>query len=369
MNPLDVSFTAHLAKIALPAGLALDHPLMLLALPLALLPLCVSVLAGGGVPSSALVPPDAVSRAMAVALRLAGALAIVAILLGLAGLHRRAERVSRVGTGAHLVLLLDRSSSMDNNFAGRAPSGDQESKSAAAKRLLTAFVQRRPLDRIGVAAFSTSPMSVLPLTDHHAAVEGAIAAIDRPGLAFTDVGRGLALALSSFADDTSEASRAVVLVSDGAGLIDRRVQDALRDGVARTPVHIYWLFLRSRGAAGIFEKPPQGEDTPQAHPERHLHLFLESLGVPYRAFEAGDPQAVEQAIDEIDRQETRPIVYEETVPRRDLARAAFAFAGLCVAGLLVAKLAERRLDRRTPETVREKRASRVARPVEARRAA
>ncbi|MEZ0212138.1 MAG: vWA domain-containing protein, partial [Xanthobacteraceae bacterium] len=262
-----------------------------------------------------------------------------------AGLHWREQSVERQGTGAHLVLLLDRSSSMDNNFADRAPTGEEESKSVAAKRLLVDFIARRPHDRIGVTAFSTSPMPVLPLTDHHDVVRAAISAIDRPGLAFTDVGRGLALALSTFAEDVDDSSRAVLLVSDGAGLIDRRVQEALRSAVAGTPVRLYWLFLRSRGARGIFDQPPPGEDTPQANPERHLHLFLQSLGVPYRAFEATSPRAVEQAIAEIDRQETRPILYLERVPRRDLHRQAFALATIAVALLVAAKLAERPLAR------------------------
>lgn len=319
-----------------------DHPLVLALMVLALLPFFATPFIRRGIPSAALVPADPLSRAVAIALRLAGCLAILAVVLGLAGLHRHEQSVEREGTGAHLVLLFDRSSSMDNSFADRAPTGDQESKSAAAKRLLAEFVARRPHDRIGVAAFSTSPMPVLPLTDHHEVVDAAIDAIDRPGLAFTDVGRGLALAFSYFANDTDETSRAVLLVSDGAALIDRRVQDALRDAAARTPVHLYWLFLRSRGSPGIFEVSP-GEDTPQANPERHLHLFLQGLGLPYRAFEATSPQAVADAIAEIDRQETRPIRYVERVPRRDLARPAFAVAAIAVALLLAAKLAERRL--------------------------
>lgn len=322
-----------------------DQPLVLVLLFLSALPLLATPLRRAGLPALALAPPDGLSRVFGIMLRLAGFAAICALVLGLAGLHRREQSIAREGTGAHLVLLLDRSSSMDNSFADRAPTGDQESKSAAAKRLLAEFVARRPHDRIGIAAFSTSPMPVLPLTDHHEAVVAAIDAIDRPGLAFTDVGRGLALALSYFADDTADASRAVLLVSDGAALVDRRVQDALRDAVARTPVHLYWLFLRSRGARGIFEPPPAGEDTPQANPERHLHLFFQSLGVPYRAFEATSPQAVGEAIAEIDRQETRPIRYLERVPRQDFARTAFATAGIMVALLLAAKLAERRLAR------------------------
>ena len=324
-------------------GWGVDHPAVLALLVLALLPLVASAFRRRGIASTRLVPDDPLSRAVGAGLRLAGAVAIVALVLGLAGLHRREQSVEREGTGAHLVLLLDRSSSMDNSFADRAPTGDQESKSAAAKRLLAEFVARRPHDRIAVAAFSTSPMPVLPLTDHHEVVDAAIDAIDRPGLAFTDVGRGLALAFSYFADDTDESSRAVLLVSDGAALIDRRVQEALRDAAARTPVHLYWLFLRSRGSQGIYDVPASGDDSAQANPERHLHLFLQSLGVPYRAFEATSPQAVAQAITEIDRQETRPIRYVERIPRRDLVRPAFLVATLATALLLAAKLAERQL--------------------------
>ncbi len=324
-------------------GWGVDHPAVLALLVLALLPLLATPFRRRGIASAGLVPDDPLSRLVGAGLRFAGMLAMVALVLGLAGLHRREQSVEREGTGAHLVLLLDRSSSMDNSFAGRAPTGDQESKSAAAKRLLAEFVARRPHDRIAVAAFSTSPMPVLPLTDHHEAVDAAIDAIDRPGLAFTDVGRGLALAFSYFADDTDEASRAVLLVSDGAALIDRRVQEALRDAAARTPVHLYWLFLRTRGAQGIHDVPATGSDSAQANPERHLHLFLQSLGVPYRAFEATSPEAVAQAITEIDRQETRPIRYAERIPRRDLARPAFLVAAIAVALLLAAKLAERQL--------------------------
>ncbi|WP_428030217.1 VWA domain-containing protein [Ancylobacter sp.] len=328
---------------ALTGDWGVDRPLVLWLLLLALLPLAASAFRRRGIPSTRLIPPDTLSRVVAVGLRLTGAVAMAALVLGIAGVHRREQSVEREGTGAHLVLLLDRSSSMDNSFADRAPTGDQESKSSAAKRLLAEFVARRPHDRIAVAAFSTSPMPVLPLTDHHGVVDAAIDAIDRPGLAFTDVGRGLALAFSYFADDTAEASRAVLLVSDGAALIDRRVQDALRDAAARTPVHLYWLFLRSRGSKGIYDVPPSGEDTAQSNPERHLHLFLQSLGVPYRAFEATSPQAVAEAITEIDRQETRPIRYVERIPRRDLAHPTFVLAGLAVALLLAAKLAERQL--------------------------
>lgn len=322
-----------------------DHPLLLWLLGLCLLPFLAGPFRGARVPALAMVPRDGLSTALSLALKGLAALAMAGLVLGLAGLHLKAQTIARTGSGAHLVLLIDRSASMDNTFANRQPEKGEESKSAAAKRLLTDFLARRPRDRIAVTAFSTSPMPVLPLTDHHAAVEAAVAAMDRPGLALTDVGRGLALALSAFqGDDDGEASRAVLLVSDGAAVIDPRVQAALRDMLKQHPVRLYWLFLRTAGAPGLFDKPENpGDDTPQVLPERHLNLFLASLGVPYRAFQAESPQAVEEAIAEIDRQESGVVTYLERIPRRDLSRVCYGAAAVMLALLFGAKLAERDL--------------------------
>lgn len=325
-------------------GLGFDHPLFLLLLPLALLPFLASPLRLSPVPSAEVVPEDPLSAAIGWTLAILGALAIALVVLGLAGLHRRDQTVERRGTGANIVLLLDRSSSMDSTFANRSPEGKEESKSVASRRLLTDFAARRPADRVAVAAFSTAPMPIVPMTDHHEAVRAAIAAIDRPGLAHTDVGRGLALAFSMFDDSSSETSRALVLVSDGAAVIDRRVQDALRDAASKDPVQLYWLFLRTQGSKGIADRPPPGEpDIPQVYPERHLDIFLKSLGLPYRSFEAKSAADVSAAIRQIDELEQRPTIFKETIPRQDLDWLCYLLAAIASALLLGAKLAERRL--------------------------
>lgn len=322
-----------------------DHPWLLLLLALAALPFLASPLRLSAVPSSDVVPEDALSFALGFALSAIGALAILGLALGLSGLHRRDQILEKRGAGANIVLLLDRSSSMDSTFANRSPEGREESKSVAARRLLTDFASRRPADRIAVAAFSTAPMPIVPMTDHHEAVRAAIAAIDRPGLAHTDVGRGLSLAFSMFDDASSETSRALVLVSDGAAVIDRRVQDALRDAARRDPVRLYWLFLRTQGSKGIYDKPPPGEpDMPQTYPERHLDIFLKSLGLPYRAFEAKSAADVSAAIKEIDQLEQRPTIYKETIPRQDLDWLCYLVSALALLLLGGAKLLERRLD-------------------------
>lgn len=324
--------------------MSVAHPLALVLLLLVALPFVARGRRAMPYPGLAELPADGLSRCATAVLTLLAASAFAAAALGVAGIGLPGRTVARIGTGTDLVILIDRSSSMDHSFAGNAAAGGEESKSAAAKRLLGAFVARRPNDRVGVAAFSTAPMFVVPLTDHHAAVQAAIGAIDRPGLSYTDVGRGLALALDMAAAGGGAGGRAILLVSDGAAVIDRKVQERLRAAFAREPVNLYWLFLRSKGAPGIADGPREGvPDTPQALPERHLDKFLASLGVPYRAFEAESPEAVAQAIAVIDELESRPIGISERLPRTDLSTPAYLVASAAAAFLALAKLAERSL--------------------------
>lgn len=322
------------------------NPIALYLLPLALVPLFSHALAEQAFPSFEGIEADRLSQWAALALRLAGVAAIAGLIIGIAGVAWRQRTVERFGHGSHIVLLIDRSSSMDETFAGRQPSGAEESKSGAAKRLLRQFVERRAHDQFGVAVFSTAPIEVAPITDSKDTVLAAIDAIDRPALAYTDVGRGLAMALSITDEDKSQASRAIVLVSDGAAVIARRVQDALRTEFARRPLHLYWLYLRTKGTNGIFEPPRPGvEDTAQVLPERHLNKFFESLHIPYKAFEAESPSAVEAAIAEIGRLEQRPILYTERIPQYDLSRWAYGIALFALLMLLAAKALERPLSR------------------------
>ena len=235
-----------------------SNPIALYLLPLALLPLFLGVQRQEAYPSLAGFEPDALSVAIAWGLRIAGVAAIAGLILGIAGIALRERSVERFGQGAHIVLLIDRSASMNDTFAGRQPSGAEESKSSAAKRLIKDFIVEREHDRFGVAAFSTAPMHVVPITDRKDIVLQAIDAIDRPGLAFTDVGRGLGMGLSMIQEDVLQGSRAIVLVSDGVAVIGRRVQEALLAEFARRPVNLYFLYLRTEGANSMFAEPERG---------------------------------------------------------------------------------------------------------------
>jgi len=320
-----------------------DRPELLLLVPAAIAPLVKSALRAVAIPSLDCVPEDGVSRLVDAFLKVLGVVAFLASLVGAAGPFLPGDEVERVAEGAEIVMLIDRSGSMNETFAGRNPSGAEESKAAAAKRILKTFVDRRRRDVVGIAAFSTSPMLVTPLSDHAEATKAAIDAMDRPGLDYTNIARGLAMALSMFRASDADVSRAILLISDGAGVIDPKIQDDLRADFRKTRVSLYWLFLRTEGSGGIYDAPDGDDESPQAAPERHLDLYFKSLGAPYRAFEAEGPRATEEALQQIDRLERRPMRYFEKLPRRDLGESFFAAALGATALLLVAKSAEARL--------------------------
>ena len=329
------------------AGFGAALPGVLWLLPLALIPLAASGRRRAAIPSLSAAPEDPLSRWIGRTLTLAGILALAGLIVALAGPYRTGTRITRVGIGAQVSMLIDRSGSMNETFAGRQPSGAEESKAAASRRLLAGFVGARSHDLFAVTAFSTAPMLVMPMTDRHDAVRAAIAAIDRPGLDYTNVARGLALALAQFGPEGS-GSRVLLFISDGAAVIDPRVQDTLRAAFAKLHPNLYWLFLRTKGAPSIQDRPA-GDDTPQAAPERHLDLFFRSLGVPYRAFEAEGAVAVAEAIAQIEALERDPIPYTEVQPRRDLAGIGYALAGFGIALLVLGTLAEADLSgRRKP---------------------
>jgi len=313
-----------------------SEPGWLLSLPVAVLPWLFSPLRRADVAWDVLLPPDPWSLALTRAVPLAGSLALAALILALAGPGVPERVVDKIGRGAHLVLLLDRSQSMDNTFAGRAPGGDEISKGGAAARLLGEFLERRPHDWIGVAGFSTGALYQCPLTGRRSANQAAVATVALPGLAYTHVAKGLALALDFFVDQPLSGSRAIVLVSDGAAVIDPKTQQMLRTAFKRHQVRLYWIFLRGAGSPGIHDAPADpAEDNPHARPEYYLHRFFQTLGVAYQAFEAENPEGLRRAIAAIDRLEKRPFHYREVRAGRDLS-APFYWAALAGALLLLA---------------------------------
>ncbi len=326
-------------------NLAVDYPWVLFALVLTLLPLFNNGVSQSAYPSVQILPEDGLSTFLAILIKVIAIAAITCLLLALAGLNRKEQSRERIGFGAHIVLLLDRSKSMDYTFAGKAPDGRDESKSTAAKRLLIKFIKKRDHDRIGVAGYSTSPLFFMPLTENKQATLAAVAATDLPALAYTNISKGLAMALSFFKQQGSQTgSRIIVLVSDGAAVIDPDSEVKIRRWMKQFNIRLYWIFMRSQNSPGLYQKPENPrDDNAGAMPERHLHLFFNSLNIPYKAYQAENPDAVQKAINDINKLEKMPLHYVEKIPKQELSTQCYLWATFFISLLLAFKFVEARL--------------------------
>ncbi|WP_198245675.1 vWA domain-containing protein [methane-oxidizing endosymbiont of Gigantopelta aegis] len=325
-------------------NLAVDHPWVLLALLMALFPLWNNGVSQSDYPSIDILPQDALSTGISVLIKLLAVAAMTSLILALAGLNRGEQYRERIGYGAHIVLLLDRSKSMDYTYAGKAPDGREESKASAAKRLLSEFIKRRQQDRIGVAGYSTSALFMMPLTENKQAVLAAVSATDLSALAYTNISKGLAMGLSYFQQQREQTgSRIILLVSDGAAVIDPDSEANIRRWVKQLNIRLYWIFMRSENSPGLYEKPEDSrDDNAGAMPERYLHLFFSSLGIPYKAYQAENLDAVQQAINDINKLENRPLHYVEKIPKQDLSTQCYLLATVFIALLWGFKLIEAR---------------------------
>jgi mxaC protein len=322
------------------------NPNILWLLLLAPIPFIVPALRRAPFPSLDGIPGDALSSFIGFVIKAAAALAIATGVIALARPYRLAETVKLLATGAHVVILMDRSLSMDFTMDDDEVGAGKESKTQIAARMLTDFVNRSPHDQFGVVAFSSAPVYVLPISGHRDAVKAALKALQRPGIEGTNVGLGLQLALNMIGHDPQATSPAILFASDGeyggAGFFQLDLQDALRKIFQREHAHLYWLFLRAhKGNEDVFSPPPKGqEDSPHTKPERHMDLFFKTLGVTYRVFWADSPHAIQDAVAEIDRLETRPVTYDEQIPRVDVTPIFYGIAAFACFLLVLAKILE-----------------------------
>ncbi|HEY4067391.1 MAG TPA: vWA domain-containing protein [Burkholderiaceae bacterium] len=339
-----------------------DEPLWLLLLPLALLPLFTRVRGALANTWAASQAPDRASQVLQGLLRAAAVIALAGVVLSLAGPYRPEYSVERVGRGAEIVLVLDRSRSMDQSFGGgRNPAvrgtgpetleyysrlranEARETKGSVARRVLSEFVAKRPDDRFGMIVFSTLPLRLLEFTQKSEAIQAAISAgnIGR-GLSETNIALAVETALGYFENRPYTGSRIVMLVSDGGDRIDPAARERIAQLARKTRAAIDWIYIRSAMSPGLLPDQTEPPENADAVPEYFLHRYFLSLGIPYRAYEAGTPQALQQAVDDVNRLENLPITYQDTIPRRDLSGwgYAIAFAGVLV--LLAANLLELR---------------------------
>ena len=324
--------------------MAFSNPWLLWFLPLAILPLLLQRAHAKHYSWVDMLPADPLSDLVGLMLKIFAVLTLVVIIVGLAAPHTHEQKVERIGVGAQIALVLDRSASMDDPFSGTTDATGNttvgETKSVAAARLITNFVKSRQQDMFGMITFSNSAMYVLPLSENKKAIIAAVQATGGNALFQTNIGSGLTSGAGLFDKIPDSGSRALILVSDGAGRMDAGTQQKIKDWFDRFHISLYWIVLRQPGGLSIFDTkyvPPENAALPA---EIELNEFFKTLKSPFKAYEAEDPKSLQLAMNDINNREKKPIKYLEKIPGRDYSDACFIIAALMIALLLGVKYLE-----------------------------
>ncbi|EUJ09725.1 VWA domain protein [Methylophilaceae bacterium 11] len=294
------------------------NPWAFALLPIALLPFWLKGHQGKMYTWLEMLPEDLLSDRLNLAVKVITALLLVTIVIALASPRGHDEKIQRTGKGAQTVMVIDRSVSMDHPFAGDSSGNAAEIKSDAARRIITQFIDSRPVDMMGVVGFTNSALYGIKITTNRDAIHAAILAATSPSLNQTNIGAGLTEAVGLFDKIQSSGSRAIILLSDGAGKLSPRVKFLLSERLKSRGLSIYWIMLREPGEPSIFTKE-EYEET-RVPNSIVLHKYFQSLGLKYKAYEADNPETLQSAISDIDAREKKAIKYNETIAGYDYSR-------------------------------------------------
>jgi hypothetical protein len=316
--------------------MTLLNPWALLLLPIVALPFLLKSNQGQTYSWLAIAPKDKVSDIANLILKLITALLFLVVVLALAGPRGADQAITKSGRGAQTVMVIDRSVSMEHPFAGDAINGHAgEVKSAAARRLLTQFVDSRPDDMVGVVGFTNSALYGIKITTNRDAIYSAIDAATSSGVNQTNIGAGVTQGASLFDHIENSGSRAIILLSDGAGKISPRVKKRMKEELESKKISFYWIVLREPGGVSIFTKNTYAKGREPAPIE--LDHYFKSIKVKYKAYEADNPATLQSAIQDINDREKKKIQYSVTIAGRDYARPLIILALLLSVLILVSK--------------------------------
>ncbi|MDD2934126.1 MAG: VWA domain-containing protein [Methylotenera sp.] len=311
------------------------NPWAFALLPFALLPFWLKGHQGKMYTWLEIMPEDELSDRLNLAIKLITSLLLVSVVIALTSPRGHDEKIQRTGKGAQTVMVIDRSVSMDHPFAGDSSGHVAEIKSAAARRIITQFIDSRSDDMMGVIGFTNSALYGVKITTNRDAIHAAIHAATSPSLNQTNIGAGLTEAAGLFDKIQSSGSRAVILLSDGAGKISPRVKFLLSERLKNKGLSVYWIMLREPGEPSIFSKEEYEVD--RVPNSIVLHNYFQSLGLKYKAYEADNPETLQSAISDIDSREKKTIKYTETIAGYDYSRVFIIIALVLGLFLLIIK--------------------------------
>ena len=321
------------------ASLEFHTPYFLLLLPLALLPLLPNQNDFLPFPRISLIPVDTIGKQLHRLWQCVAVLTIAFLVIGLSGPKSSDRMIERVGRGAEISILLDRSASMDGMVRrpmpkDYQPTQKQMTKNDIAREALGWLLDQRPENRYSLLLFSVVPMRVTDFTDDtrllHAGLDAS--GIGR-GPKETNMGSALLSAIEGFDKRPYTGSRALLLVSDGGAKLDDKTRSLIKTGLQRNKISLYFIYVQSGINAPNFELV--GTDMSERSEEIELHVFFSELGTAYQVFQADDVTSMSEAVAIIDSQQNLPLTFFERTPGIDYSRLLYLAALVCCAILAI----------------------------------
>jgi Ca-activated chloride channel family protein len=236
---------------------------------------------------------------------------LVFAILGMARPVWRNEYQSRIASGIDIVLAFDVSLSMDIDdfeFNGRPIR-----RIDAAKRVVDAFISRRPDDRIGLVAFAGRPVSVSPITLDHDWLRSGLDGLQlnrdtRLGGTVEAQGTAIGSALATSANrlnNRDAKSKIIVLITDGAS-------NSGKISPLEAAKHIKTLGIKTYTVA-IGTKEGRVSSNIQSYPRQEFDLptlrkiASETRGEHFWAQSLQDLENNFQTIDKLEKTESRSL--------------------------------------------------------------
>ena len=257
---------------------------------------------------------DDFSKKISLVIKIITSFIILILVTLLANPWSNSTTITQIGKGAQLVFVIDRSVSMSKPFIGNEDN-KSEIKSLATRRILKNFIANRPLDMIGIVGFSNSALYGSKITKNRDYTFAAIDAATKSAINQTNIGSGLSSGLFMFNQIETTGSQALVLLSDGAGKISKRVKDRISKILSEKKINLYWIIIKEPNDVSLFSDNTYLEGREPTVIK--LDLFFKSLNTEYKAYEAENPDALSNAIKDIDSKEKRPIKIEKDIPGKN----------------------------------------------------
>ena len=225
-----------------------------------------------------------------------------------------------VAPAVDFAVVLDGSSSM------RILDDGKEDRWSAARRMLQAFISRRPHDRFALVLFSAHPITLSPLTADHKRLERILQALN---LDVRDDGTAIGSALLTAVrrlSDSPARSRAILLLTDGAQNRGRVTPLEAAQEAAQSGVRIYTVGIGHSGESLV---PIEGGGRVWLHvdtdPEALKQVAAATGG---EFFEAKDPAGLARALAAVNKLETTALPVDAPTEAIPLAKWLLALAAL-----------------------------------------